>query len=44
MEGPITSPGPMYPGLRPLVGQGWLLPESLPAVLLDALEADIPRR
>jgi len=27
-----------------LVLQGWLLPESVPAVLIDALEAEIPRR
>jgi Alpha/beta hydrolase domain len=27
-----------------LVFEGWLLPESLPDVLLDALETDIPRR
>ena len=27
-----------------LVLQGWLLPESVPDVLIDALEAEIPRR
>lgn len=27
-----------------LVGEGWLLPESVPSVLIDALEIEIPRR